>query len=104
MAALQNVNPDGAQSVRRAYPLPPSRGNATARAILTRDVVDIPDVREDPEYQLQSMAAAVGFRSVLAVPMLREGSPIGAISVTATGVAAFSDSQMGCSRPSRIRP
>jgi len=93
VAALRNVNPEGTESVRQAYPAPPSRGNATARAILTRDVVDIPDVREDPEYQLQGMAAAVGFRSALAVPMLREGSPIGAISVTATDIAAFSGNQ-----------
>src|SRR5262249_244437 len=67
VAALANVKPEGAEAVRRAYPTIPDRGNATARAVLTRAVVDIPDVREDPEYQLQGMAAAVGFRSVLAV-------------------------------------
>ena len=94
VVALQNVNPEGTESVRQAYPVPPSRGNATARAILTRDVVDIPDVCEDAEYQLQGMAATVGFRSVLAVPMLREGNPIGAISVTGADVAAFSDNQV----------
>jgi two-component system, NtrC family, sensor kinase len=94
VVALQNVNPQGTESVRKAYPVPPSRGNATARAILTRDVVDIPDVCEDAEYQLQGMAATVGFRSVLAVPMLREGNPIGAISVTGADVAAFSDNQV----------
>jgi two-component system, NtrC family, sensor kinase len=94
VAALQNVNSEGTESVRAAYPAPPSRGNAVARAILTRDVVDIPDVCEDPEYQLQEMAAAVGFRSVLAVPMLREGNPIGAISVTGPDVAAFSENQV----------
>jgi GAF domain-containing protein/DNA-binding response OmpR family regulator len=94
VVALQNVNPEGAEAVRQAYPSPPSRGNATARAILTRDVVCVHDVREDPEYQLQGMAAAVRFRSALAVPMLREGNPIGAISVTGAEVAAFSDSQI----------
>jgi GAF domain-containing protein len=98
VTALQNVNREGADSVRAAYPAPPSRGNATARAILTRAVVDIPDVCEDSEYELQEMAAAVGFRSVLAVPMLREGNPIGAISVTAPDVAAFSDNQVGLLR------
>src|SRR5262249_42858234 len=73
---------------------PPSRGNAAARAILTRSVVHIHDVREDAEYQLQGMAAAVGFRSVVAVPMLREGHPIGLISVTGAAVAAFSANQV----------
>ena len=74
VAALQNVKPEGAESVRQDVPHAPSRGNAAARAILTRDVVHIPDVREAPEYQLLGMAAAVGYRTVLAVPMLREGA------------------------------
>ena len=39
------------------YPMPPGRGGAAARAILTRAVVYVPDVREDPEYRLQSLAA-----------------------------------------------
>jgi two-component system, NtrC family, sensor kinase len=94
IVALQNVNPEGTDAARQAFPMPPSRGGSTARAILTRDVVNIPDVREDTEYQLQGMAAAVGFRSVLSVPMLREGNPIGAISVLGVGVAAFSDNHV----------
>jgi hypothetical protein len=94
VVALQNVNPEGTESVRQASGFPPSRANATARAILTRDVVYVPDVPEDPEYQLHGMAAAVGFRSALAVPMLREGNPIGAITVLGADVAAFSDSQV----------
>src|SRR5262249_61748458 len=94
VAALQNIPPEGAASVRSAYPLPPSRGNAAARAILTGDVVNIPDVVADAEYELQGMAAAVGFRSALAVPMLREGSPIGAISATSNAVASFTDNHV----------
>ena len=74
--------------------MPPSRGGATARAILTRAVVYIPDVREDPEYRLQSLAQTAGYRSVLSVPMLRDGRPIGAISVTGAEPAMFSESQI----------
>ena len=48
---------------------PPSR-----RAILTRSVVAIPDVLEDPDYAIGDSAHVGGFRSVLAVPLLREGS------------------------------
>jgi signal transduction histidine kinase/putative methionine-R-sulfoxide reductase with GAF domain len=94
IVAMQNVSPEGVDAARQAFPMPPSRGGSTARAILTRDVVNIADVREDAEYQLQGMAAAVGFRSVLSVPMLREGNPIGAISVLGIGVAAFSDNHV----------
>ena len=74
--------------------MPPSRGSATGRAILTRAVVYIPDVREDPEYRLQSLAQAAGFRSALSVPMLRDGSPIGAITVTGAEPAMFSERQI----------
>ena len=41
----------------------------------------IPDVLEDPEYGSRHTAVAAGFRSVLAVPLIRDGSPIGAIAV-----------------------
>ena len=94
VAALRNIDPGGVEAVRRAYPMLPNRGGATGRAILTRSLVSIPDVREDPEYQLQGTAAAVGYRSILAVPMLREGNPIGAITVNSSDVFAFSDTHV----------
>src|SRR5262249_16549926 len=66
--------------IRRAYPLPASRGHASGRAILTGHPAHIPDVRHDPEYDLQGILGA-GVRSVLSVPMLRDGVPIGAITL-----------------------
>jgi PAS domain S-box-containing protein len=94
MVALQNVDPDATEAVRQQWPIAPSRGGATPRAILTRAIVNIPDVHEDPDYRLHDQAATVGFRSVVAVPMFREGNPIGAIAVTGAEVAAFSDKQV----------
>src|SRR5262249_19133672 len=73
VAALRDTDPAGADAVRNAYPMPPSRVGATARAILTREAVYIRDVLQDPEYKLASTAAAVGFRSIMSVPMLHEG-------------------------------
>ena len=67
---------------RRAYPAPPSRGSVAARAIFERNVVQIPDVNADPGYALGAMAAAGGYRSAVAVPILRDGLPIGSIAVT----------------------
>src|SRR5262245_55826758 len=67
---------------RRAYPAPPSRGSVAARAILERNVVQIPDVSADPDYALGAMAAVGGYRSAVAVPILRDGLPIGSIAVT----------------------
>src|SRR5207245_1224529 len=64
---------------RRSYPAPPGRKSAAARAVLERSVVQIPDVNADPDYALGDMAATGGYRSGTAVPMLRDGLPIGAI-------------------------
>src|SRR5262249_17817023 len=94
VAALRDIDPAGADAVRNAYPMPPSRVGATARAILTREAVYIRDVLQDPEYKLASTAAAVGFRSIMSVPMLHEGNAIGAITVNGTDVAAFSENHM----------
>src|SRR5262249_34256497 len=76
------------------YPMPLSRGSANARAVLSRAVVYIPDVRQDPEYRFQNVAKAMGYLSIVAVPMLHESKPIGTITVTATEVDAFSQRQI----------
>jgi signal transduction histidine kinase len=67
---------------RRAYPAPPSRKSVAARAVLERTVVQVPDVNTDPDYALGAMAAAGGYRSAAAVPILRDGLAIGSIAVT----------------------
>ena len=67
---------------RRNYPAPPGRGHVTPRALLERRVVQIPDVSADPEYALNAMATTGGYRSAAAVPIMRDGSPIGVIAVT----------------------
>jgi two-component system, NtrC family, sensor kinase len=65
-----------------------------ARAIRDRAVVHIPDVLVEPQYQIQEAALTAGFRSVLAVPMLREGHAIGAITLGRANVGEFSDTQI----------
>jgi len=94
LAALSNVRPGVAESLRRVYPMRPGRGAGGARAILTRAVVHIPDLREDPEYALRDLVQALDFRSILAVPMLREGEPIGTINVHKVEPEPFPDSQI----------
>jgi two-component system, NtrC family, sensor kinase len=50
LAALHNLDdPEGQEALRRSFPRPPSRKGATDRAILTKAVVYISDILEDPE-------------------------------------------------------
>jgi signal transduction histidine kinase len=94
IASLREVTPDGVAAFRGAYPAVPNRGGATQRAILTRSIVHIPDIGEDPEYAYHGVARTVGYRSVLGVPMLRDGTPIGVIGVYRDAAGSFPDSQI----------
>jgi signal transduction histidine kinase len=78
--AQENIGPETMDSIRQLYPMRPARSQAASRAILARSVVHLPDVLDDPEYDGQ-MALKGGWRSVLSVPMLRGGNPIGTITV-----------------------
>ncbi|MGB9044512.1 MAG: GAF domain-containing protein, partial [Pseudolabrys sp.] len=71
----------------------PERSHLGGRAILDRKVVHVPDVLEDPEYS-HELALAGGWRAVLAVPLLREGIPIGALTAAKAEAAPFSDRQI----------
>jgi len=94
MAAFHNVNPEGIEALQRRFPAPADRGSAMGRAIQTHAVVQIADVLEDPAYAFKSELATMGFRSLLVVPMLRQGEPIGAIAVGRSERGPFSDKQI----------
>ena len=81
IGAMSNIDTAGVAAFRTAYPCRPNRGGATQRAILTGQLVHIPDIRDDPEYTYQGVAEATHYRSVLSVPMLRDGKPLGTITV-----------------------
>ena len=68
----------------------PDRGTATGRSVVEGKVVHIPDVRADPDY-----TGKLGeIRTVLSVPMLREGIPIGYLALTRREVRPFTDKQI----------
>src|SRR5947208_5231143 len=69
----------------------PGRGLPIGRAILDCAVAHVPDVERDPEYRHLDLAHALGWRSALAVPLLREGSPVGGIFVARAEAGPFSD-------------
>ena len=94
LSAIVLSNPEEIETVRREYPRPLSRDIAAGRAVLTRSVVAIPDVLEDPEFGIRDTALAAGFRSVLAVPLMHGMEPIGAIAVGRPQPGPFPDKQV----------
>jgi two-component system NtrC family sensor kinase len=75
-------------------PIQPQRGSASGRALVECRVVHITDVAADPEYTLTEVARLGDFRTILCVPMLREGVPIGLLILTRSEVQAFTDKQI----------
>ena len=71
------------------YPMRPTRTRISGRAILSGSVVQIADVALDADYG--GPAARSGFRSLLAVPIVRGGAPIGAIVIYRREAGPFPD-------------
>jgi GAF domain-containing protein/CheY-like chemotaxis protein/anti-sigma regulatory factor (Ser/Thr protein kinase) len=93
LAAHHNCTPQVLEALQRVFPMPPDRRMMSGRAILTRAVVHVDDVLADPEYT-QDVGRAGGFRAVLAVPMLRDGTPVGAIVVIRGHPGPFSETHI----------
>jgi signal transduction histidine kinase/DNA-binding response OmpR family regulator/GAF domain-containing protein len=76
--------------------LKPERGSCVGRALLEAKTVHIPDTRKDADYTLdaRSGGALSGYRTILGVPLLREGIPIGVIALRRHGVRPFTDKQI----------
>jgi GAF domain-containing protein len=72
----------------------PGRGSLTGRTALEGRVVHITDVLEDPEYTATDMQQAAGYRTLLGVPLLRDGRAIGVFALTRSEVRPFSDRQI----------
>jgi GAF domain-containing protein len=94
LVAHYNYTPEALEAAHRVFPGRPSRGGGPGRAILDRAVAHIPDVQLDLEHRYPAVARAVGWRSGLFVPMLREGAPIGVIAVTRAEPRPFSNSEI----------
>ena len=75
-------------------PVQPDRGSASGRALLEGHMVHIPDVLSDPEYTFDEAKRWGDFRTILSVPMLREGAPIGVLALTRVDVRPFTEKQI----------
>jgi two-component system NtrC family sensor kinase len=75
-------------------PAPPGRGTLVGRTMLERRTVHIEDVLADPEYQWAESQRLGRYRTMLGVPLLREGVPLGIMGLWREEVRPFTDKQI----------
>ena len=93
VAASVGFSPE-TKALVEANPISPGRGTIAGRTALTANVVHIPDARSDPEYTWGEFIRVAKTPTMLGVPLLREGVPVGVIVLARQRVEPFSDKQI----------
>jgi signal transduction histidine kinase/GTP-sensing pleiotropic transcriptional regulator CodY len=75
-------------------PVERERGTVAGRVLLEGKPIHVADVQADPEYAMVGISRAAGFHTILGVPLLREGNPIGVIILGRQKVRPFTDKQI----------
>ncbi len=70
------------------------RGSVMGRSLMELGPVQIVDVLADAEYELQEAQKEAGFRSIIGIPLMTEGAPVGVMSVWRTRVEAFTEAEI----------
>jgi GAF domain-containing protein/anti-sigma regulatory factor (Ser/Thr protein kinase) len=93
MVVSHNAPPDYVALIE-ANPISPGRSTLVGRALVECRPTHIPDVLADPEFQWNEAQRLGGFRSMLGVPMMRDGRPIGVIAMWSDEVKPFTEKQI----------
>jgi GAF domain-containing protein len=93
VAARYGFSPDVDEFLRK-HPISPDRGSGAGRAALEGRVVHIPDALADPEYTWTDSQKLGGYRTLLSVPLLREGNCVGVMSMSRNVTQPFTDKQI----------
>jgi GAF domain-containing protein len=78
----------------RQHPIARGRGTIAGRAVVQRKPVHVTDVLADREYTMADAQRLAGFRTMLGVPLMRDGAPIGVMTVLRNTVHPFSKKQI----------
>jgi len=78
----------------KSLPLSSGRASLVGRVLQKGRTVQIPDALADPDYSLLEAQRIGGFRTLLGVPLLREGHPIGVLALTRSKVQPFTERQI----------
>src|SRR5262245_2210485 len=106
MASINRASGDGYRQVASSgmppqlqaymdnHPIPSGRGSIVGRTVLERGTIHAHHVLADPEHRMSEAARIGGIRTMLGVPLLREGMPIGVIALQRKAVRPFTDKQI----------
>src|SRR5690606_9965870 len=86
--------PPGSFDYMKNIPLAPGRNSLVGRVLMEGATIQIPDALADPEYGMREAQGLMGFRTLLGVPLMREGTAIGVINLWRRKVMPFSDKQI----------
>ena len=92
-AAGYSLDPAYLEHERRT-PISPGPGTVVGRAAMSREVVQIEDAWNDPLYEQKAAVKISGGRSMIGVPLMREGEPIGVIGLARTRVEPFTQREI----------
>ncbi|MFL5081665.1 MAG: GAF domain-containing protein, partial [Microvirga sp.] len=78
----------------RAIPVRPEKGNISGRALLEGKIVQIEDVERDPDYTWDEAKRTGRYRTLLGVPLVRHGKPIGVMALGRREVRPFNQREI----------
>jgi signal transduction histidine kinase/regulator of replication initiation timing len=105
-ATLNRQHPDGYRQVAsyglttetvqliQANPLRAGRGSIVGRTLMARKPVQVVDVLADPDFQMIEATRTIGANTILGVPLLREGDPIGVMTLQRRAKEPYTNKQI----------